>query len=80
MQKKLSKREERRQKYLEMQKKQVEKAFKYPFCRRCKSKLQPEWAKKLKKRMAIPLCPVCFKPMMEQFKRNVELWQKFKAR
>jgi len=76
----MSKKSDRMEKYQAMMKKQVELAFKYPFCRRCKKKLDPAWAKELKKQMAIPLCRECFEPMMKKFKENIELWSKFNRR
>lgn len=80
MVKRLSKRELKRRKYEAIRKKQIEKAFEFPFCRRCREKLDDKWAKKLKKAGSIPLCPVCYPKMMEQFQKLGELWQKFKAR
>ena len=78
--KRMTKKEKRKQEFLKMQKKQVEKAFEYPFCRRCRVRLDKEWADKLKKKLAMPLCPTCYKPMMEKFKKLQILWQKFNQR
>lgn len=76
----LSKKALRRQQQEEMQRKQVEKAFEFPFCRRCKVKLESAWAEDLKKKGQMPLCSACYKPMMEKFIALQEAWQKFKAR
>jgi predicted amidophosphoribosyltransferase len=76
----LSKRALRRQQQEEMQRKQLEVAYQFPFCRRCKEPLEPKWASDLKKKGMMPLCPKCFEPMMDQFKKCINLWQKFKAR
>ena len=74
----LSKRALRQQKMEAMRKKQLDTAYEYPFCRRCKEPLDPKWAKELKKKGHIPLCKNCFEPMMKQFEKVQELWQKFK--
>ena len=80
MKKPLTKKQIREKKYEEMQRKQLEKAYEYPFCRSCREKLSPAWARKLKKAGSLPLCPVCYPKMMEKFKKCAELWQKFRAR
>lgn len=76
----LSKRALRRQKMEEMRRKQLETAYQYPFCRRCKEKLDPVWVRKLKKQGSIPLCEKCYPIMMEMYKKTIELWSKFRAR
>jgi len=76
----MSKRSERQKKYEAIRKKQLDIAYKYPFCRRCKEPLKPAWAKKLKKAGSIPLCKKCYKPMMSQFIALQEAWRKFRAR
>lgn len=78
--KRLSKRELRRRKYEEVRKKQLDTAYKYPFCRRCKEPLDPKWAKKQKKAGQLPLCEICFPAMMELYKKNIALWAKFNKR
>ena len=78
--KRLTKKELRRQKYEAVQKKQLEKAYEFPFCRRCRVKLEEKWAKKLKKAGSLPLCPKCHPLMIEQYKKLIVLWQKFNRR
>lgn len=60
--------------------KQLKIAYKYPFCRRCKKKLDKKWCKELKKKKSIPLCKECLEPMMRQFEENLDKWRKFRAR
>ena len=76
----MSKREEKLKRIEEVRNKQLEEAFKYPFCRRCKERLDEKWVKKLKKEGSLPLCQNCLGPMQEQFKKTIELWQKFNQR
>lgn len=75
--KRISKAELRRQKMEKMRRKQLDIAYKFPFCRRCKEPLDPKWAKKLKKRGELPLCEKCLPVMMKMYKKTIELWAKF---
>jgi len=70
--KRLTKKELRAQQYEKALQKQLDKAYEYPYCRRCRAKLDPEWAKKLREQKAIPLCPDCFEPMMKKYQENIE--------
>lgn len=74
----MSKKSERRKKYEAMLKKQLDEAYKFPFCRRCKEELPEKWCVELKKKKMIPLCKKCLEPMLEAYKRNIEKWQKFR--
>lgn len=72
------KKAERKKRFDKMMKKQLKEAYKYPFCRRCKKPLTPEWCVEMKKKKMIPLCKDCVEPMLAQYKKCMELWQKFK--
>jgi len=74
----MTKKEDRERQYAKVAKKQLEKAFEFPFCRKCKIKLSPARVKKLKKDGTMPLCRECLPIVMEQYRRNIKAWQKLK--
>lgn len=80
MKKPLTKRQKKMQEFEKMRKKQLEVAYQYPFCRRCKAELDPEYAKIMKKKGQMPLCKDCFEPLMKKYEQMLELWQKFNRR
>jgi len=75
-----SKRQKRKRLQAEAFKKQLEIAWQYPFCKRCRAKLDKAWAKELKGKGHMPLCKECYGPMMKQFEKLQGLWAKFSQR
>ena len=76
----MSKKSDREERYAVKAKEQLEKAFEFPFCRKCKEPLAPEWVVKLKRDGTMPLCKVCLPIVMEQYRKGIEAWQKFNRR
>ena len=76
----MTKKEEREKRYAEVAKKQLEKAFEFPFCRKCKVKLSDEWVEKLRADGTMPLCKVCLPIVMDLYKKGIQEWQKFNRR
>lgn len=76
----MTKKEDREKAYAAVAQKQLDKAFEFPFCRKCKDPLSKKWVAKLRADGTMPLCKVCLPLVMEMYRKGIEQWQKFKLR
>lgn len=56
--------------------KQLEEMYSYPFCRRCKEKLNDERMAECVEKREAPLCLDCRKALMASFKKCQPIMQK----
>ena len=76
----MSKREEKIKRMNEARLKQLDEAFKYPFCRRCRKPLDKKWVKELRKKGNMPLCPECLPKIMKLYEKTSMMWAEMQKR